>query len=384
MAYPLRLLMSQPAYEAAVAGRHAQAVRLAQGFKKYGFDSCGKSVSKIQAMPVAKRGSVFHVQRMLSEGLNQLMQLREGALLTHSRNNRLKWSHVCLAGTALAVFQGFLTIGHAEDKECINFYTVGDSKCEPATKATEPSSNAPTLLKPTTAKSDDQKVDEYLENYGKPPREFVEFYMNPTPDNAKKWVEAYQGIVQKSQDLSKMWEDAERLYTQQGAEPALRRPATVVPAVTPQPTTHPQPAVTVPSAQASPLGNFGGLNAVPVAAQTGGVMPQDQGLKLTYYFSQVCPYCARMTPELSVLTNNYSGKLEFTCVDVTPFSGATAPNPAYLRDKLACQWRLPGEGELQREGVNQTPTLLVQQGGKAQVKLSGYMSQEQLKPYFAR
>lgn len=380
-AYPICSLQSA---KVGVAAWGLLALKLAERFRENGFDDCGKSVPKLQAVLTTKRGSVFHVQRMLSVGEKKIIQVRGAASLTHSSNKGLLWSRIYLAGMALAVFQGFLTVAHAQDKECINFYTIGDSKCEPTEKVAEPSSGSPKLIPPASATTEEQKVDEYLENYGKPPREFVQFYMNPTPDNAKKWVEAYQGIVQKSQDLSKMWEDAERLYTQQGAEPALRRPATVAPVVTPQPITQPQPAATVPSAQASSLGNFGGLNAVPLAPQTGGVMPQDQGLKLTYYFSQVCPYCARMTPELSVLTNNYSGKLEFTCVDVTPFSGATAPNPAYLRDKLACQWRLPGEGELQREGVNQTPTLLVQQGGKAQVKLSGYMSQEQLKPYFAR
>jgi len=367
-----------------VAEQNRMAVKLGQGFDERSFDNCGKSVPKMKAVLAAKRGSVFHVQRMLKDEAFPARGGRQAVLCTHLRNTDRLGARSMLVGVALAVFQAFLPVGYTEDKECINFYTVGDSKCEPAEKPVESASGSPKLIPPPSVKSEDQKVDEYLENYGKPPREFVQFYMNPTPDNAQKWVEAYQGIVQKSQNLSKMWEDAERLYNQQGSEPTLRRTPAVNPVTTPQPVAQPQSAPSVPAAQASSLGNFGGLNAVPAKGQAGGVMPQDRGLKLTYYFSQVCPYCARMTPELSVITNNYSGKLEFTCVDVTPFSGETAPNPAYLRDKLACQWRLPQEGELQREGVNQTPTLLVQQGGQAQVKLSGYMSQEQLKPYFAR
>jgi hypothetical protein len=324
------------------------------------------------------------VQRMLrlKEGQHNQRRYCEG--VTYSRNKWSRSAYIGLAGVALAVLQGFAGVSYAEDKECIDFYAVGESKCEPAPKSAQPVSGSPQLVTPPSAKTEDQKVDEYLENYGKPPREFVEFYMNPTPDNAKKWVEAYQGVLQKSQNLSQMWEDAERLYGQQGAAPALKRPTAIAPVVAPQPTNTNSSAAALPSAQASQQGNFGGLNGVSTGLQTGGVTPQDRGLKLTYYFSQVCPFCARMTPELSVITNNYSGKLEFTCVDVTPFSGATAPNPAYLRDKLACHWRLPEGDELQREGVTQTPTLLVEPGGKPQVKLSGYMSQEQLKPYFAR
>ncbi len=324
------------------------------------------------------------MQRMLGITGKQAEQVKGSKVLAYSRNSHRHRGLILLAGAALSVLQAFSEVSYADDKECIDFYTVGESKCEPTKPSSQPAGSAPVLVTPAAAKTDEQKVDEYLENYGKPPREFVQFYMNPTPENAKKWVEAYQGVLQKSQNLSQMWEDAERLYGQQGAAPALRRATTAAPTVTPAAPILPPPAATLPSAQASQIGNFGGLNVVPSAGQAGGVMPQDRGLKLTYYFSQVCPFCARMTPELSVLTNNYSGKLEFTCVDVTPFSGSTAPNPAYLRDKLACHWRLPEGDELQREGVTQTPTLLVQPGGKAQVKLSGYMSQEQLKPYFAR
>lgn len=362
----------------------ATAIRRANelGFLKGG--NCGFCVLKMQAMKVWMKGSVFHVQRMIDRAEEPKGRWEAKEVVTYSRHKGSNRVRGMAVGVGLVVLQAFWGVSHASDKECIDFYTVGDSKCETSEASPNTSSSSPELVRPAAAKSEEQKIDEYLENYGKPPREFVQFYMNPTPENAKKWVEAYKGVLQKSQNLSRMWEDAERLYGQQGATPALRRPATVTPVVVPAAVPPASSGATLPRAQASQLGNFGGLNAVPVGGRTEGVMPQDRGLKLTYYFSQTCPFCARMTPELSVLTNNYSGKLEFTCVDVTPFSGATAPNPAYLRDKLACHWRLPEGDELQREGVTQTPTLLIQPGGKAQVKLSGYMSQEQLKPYFAR
>ena len=270
----------------------------------------------------------------------------------------------------------------AAPKECINYYTVGESSCE-ATPQPAVAPSAPELLAPQAEVSEEVKVDEFLANYGKPPREFVQFYMNPTADNARKWVEAYQQIMQKSQNISQMWADAERLYQQPEAKVPPRRVAPALgaaAAVQPVAATSPSLPVT----QASPMANFGALTGVQSLPKAGGILPQESPLKVTYYFSQVCPFCARMTPELSVITKNYAGKLEFTCVDVTPFSGAVAPNPAYLRDKLACQWRLPQADELQREGVAQTPTLLIQPFGKPQVKLSGYMSPAQLQPYFAR
>jgi len=90
-----------------------------------------------------------------------------------------------------------------------------------------------------------------------------------------------------------------------------------------------------------------------------------------------------MTPELNEVTSTYEGKLVFTCVDVTPFTPATAPNPASIRGKLPCQWRLPQPGELEEQGVKQTPTLLLQREGQAALRLSGYMSQAQLQPLLA-
>lgn len=360
-----------------------QTQKNAKGLVEDMFKSCGVTVINKEGGLTMQRGGVFHVQRLIESVKGSIQQTTQTKSMAHVRHKRVESAKMAFVGAVCVVLQGLGVSGYAEDKECIDFYTVGESKCEPAAKPVQASSGSPVLV-PPAVRNEEQKVDEFLENYGKPPREFVQFYMNPTPENAQKWVQAYQGILQKSQNISDMWADAERLYGQQGAEPATRRSAPSVPArVMPQ---APQvaPDAALPVSQPSSLGNFGGLNAVPTGRQTGGVMPQDRGLKLTYYFSQICPFCARMTPELSVLTNNYSGKLEFTCVDVTPFSETTAPRPANISDKLACQWRLPEPEELKREGVNQTPTLLVQQGGKAQVKLSGYMSQEQLKPYFAR
>ncbi len=346
--------------------------------------SCDIYVVNRWAVQTASMASVFHVQRVMSSMKSQYVPSNKVQTLRFLSNKRAQASCLLLLSSVLGVLPLFTANSYAQEKECIDFYAVGESKCDPAPKAQPEASGAPQLIVPAAEKTEQQKVDEYLENYGKPPREFVEFYMNPTPENAKKWVKAYQGALQKSQSLSQMWEDAERLYGQQGAAPALRRPTVTVPATTSQPgaSTSSQPAL--PSAQLSQQGNFGAFNGVAPVVPANGVLPQDRGLKLTYYFSQTCPFCARMTPELSILTSKYSGKLEFTCVDVTPFSGAAAPNPAYLRDKLACQWRLPEGDELQREGVTQTPTLLVQPGGKPQVKLSGYMSQEQLQPYFTR
>lgn len=328
------------------------------------------------------KGSVFHVQRMSAMWFAQDL-CRRGVVVSMHPSNR--WAAMAWVVLGMGVSAGMMDnvrVVQADDTPCIDFYTIGESRCQPQ-KSQVSASGAPQLLVPADEADKEKKVDEFLQNYGKPPREFVEFYMNPTPENAQKWVKAYQGILQKSQNLSRMWEDAETLYSQQGDAPAVRRSAPAANTLAPV-----QPAVVAPASpprvQASPMGNFGGLNLVAVPSASGGVLPQDRGVKLTYYFSQTCPYCARMTPELAVLTMNYKGKLEFTCVDITPNSNGVAPSPDYLRDKLACQWRLPQQGELQQQSISMTPTLFIQRGQDAPVKLSGYMSQEQLRAYLSQ
>ena len=89
-----------------------------------------------------------------------------------------------------------------------------------------------------------------------------------------------------------------------------------------------------------------------------------------------------MTPDLAILSKEKEGKLAFTCVDVTPVGPTIRPNEAYITSKLPCKWRLPDEGEVVRENVAQTPTMIIQRQGEAAVRLSGYVPLAQLRNYF--
>ena len=267
----------------------------------------------------------------------------------------------------------------AKDKPCLNYYTVGESNCRPS--ASTPVAGASERSAPMPTRQNEQTaVDKYLSEYGKPPREFVEFYLNPTPENATKWVAAYQQILQKGQDMSKAWSEADQLYKAglQSPEPVSQAPASFAPE--PMLQTMPQ-APAQPLSQAAPA-SFGGIadRIDHVKNAPSGIAPNQTSL--TYYYSQTGPYCVRMTPDLAILSREMSSKLAFTCVDVTPVGPDIRPNQSYITSKLPCEWRLPEQGEVDREGVRQTPTLVIQKPGAAKVRLSGYVPLTQLRTYF--
>ena len=281
----------------------------------------------------------------------------------------------------------FLNTALAADPVCIDYFTVGNSKCQPVAStpiAPVMGGQPPQLLAPKSPEVPKSDVDQYLDNYGKPPREFVEFYLNPTADNAKKWVNTYQQMLQKGQDLSKAWSDADQQYSASANKAAsvLASPAAPPEPAPLQPTTVPlgSSASSGVSQQINnSIGAFsGGTSALSSASGVGVETP----IKLTYYFSQVCPYCARTTPDLSILSKEISSKLTFTCVDVTPETAQSAPNATYITAQLPCAWRLPEPGELDNESVRQTPTLVIQKGSSNKVRLSGYVPLAQLRQYF--
>lgn len=267
----------------------------------------------------------------------------------------------------------------AADPTCVNYYTIGESDCRPAasTPISKQLATPPQLLSPKQPQSE---VDKYLENYGKPPREFVEFYLNPTPENAAKWVQTYQGMLKKGQDISDAWGHAEELYNATpGVKPATLAPIQAVPAQVEA------PAAVAPSDNApapTPPTSIGAFAASSEGSSLGASGVRQSQVSLTYYFSQTCPYCARMTPDLSILSKELSGKLVFTCVDVTPLGPTSGPNESFITTKLPCKWRLPDEGEVAQQNVAQTPTLIIQKEGGAPLRLSGYVPLAQLRTYF--
>lgn len=298
---------------------------------------------------------------------------------------KISTSSKAIAGGVLAVWGVCASnVAVAKDVTCIDYFTVGESKCQPAASTpvqAPPKAGQAQLLAPADAPKAESDVDKYLENYGKPPREFVEFYLNPTTDNAQKWVGAYQQMLQKGQDMSKSWSNAEQLYAKSsGGAAAVNN--TGSPAQAAMPDSQPvSQSVALPAAAPAPV-SIGAFSGVAGGASLGGLAGAGSSYNLTYYFSQVCPYCARMTPDLAVLSKEKEGKLALTCVDVTPEGPQSHPEPTYITGKLPCKWRLPEAGEIDSQEVRQTPTLLIQKDGGAPLRLSGYVPLAQLRQYF--
>lgn len=334
---------------------------------------CGIFVSNPSHRQSAMEPPVFHMQHSANlhlEGPQAIHQLYKSSKV------RLKAFH----GAAAVMLTALVPqLALAKENPCIDYYTVGESSCKP--KASTPVAK-PQVAQPaqTAPQQQPSEVDKYLADYGKPPREFVEFYLNPTPENANKWVSAYQQLLQKGENISKAWGQADELYRarQTGVAPGVAPAKTLSPEMPVQP----QPEALFPSPVKLPPQNFGAFGQRPVGSPGRASGIAQTQTSLTYYFSQTCPYCARTTPDLSIISNEKAGKLVFTCVDVTPLSATHKPDEAYITSKLPCKWRLPEEGEVERESVRQTPTLVIRKGDQAPVRLSGYVPLAQLRTYF--
>lgn len=329
---------------------------------------------------------------------------------------------------------------------CLNYWQKGDSSVcatqpeQPTRKPTlaaSPTVPSPTAVAaaPDPSSSLDGRIDKFLADYGKPPREFVAFYLEPTPENAVKWVETYQQLLDRPQQLAYVWTQAETLYAQaqrtkqgQGVPPS--QPTFNASPLTPvQDFGIPVPGFSSPipgAAQAmgglgaqqvipAAIGPMGGglpdpyLTASTAAASLGGGAVQSGGgtlsglpgpgaitpsparqgpLELTYYYSAICSYCAKFTPELNQVLEKLGDKTRLTCVDITPYTGPDRPvaQESNIKDKLPCaDWRTAQVGEEDQLGIRQTPTLLVRRSaGSPYERVSGYVEGPRLEEYLLR
>ncbi|MFZ2619948.1 MAG: thioredoxin family protein [Alphaproteobacteria bacterium] len=349
----------------------------------------------------------------------------------------------------LVLLSGTAGLAYAADKytPCLDYFTVGPSGCGPVkpkkqspTTAPEASLPPPVLEEaPTPApslapapKTLDQKVDEFLENHGKPPREFVEFNLEPTLQNALKWVHAYNKMMDRNMQLTRAWTQAEKIYDQANSQgqdltqtveskyalpdvpdygvpvpefnflqdkmkDALANTPRALPGgIAPMGIQQAQPAIPQPTAAS--LGNISGLDLGkamqgilpadqnPAAALTAARAPRPDGriganvgaIHIDYYFSAECEYCKKFEPEFKQLMTELGDKVEVTCVDATP-SGQSIAN---INGKLDCAWRAVTPGEIQKMGIKATPSLMVSRGpGMPLERVSGYVEPEKLKNY---
>lgn len=302
-----------------------------------------------------------------------------------------------------------------ESRPCLDYWAVGEAgKCaepkpEPKPEP-QPLPPSPTVVQappPTTVSTtQDKKIDEFIANHGKPPREFVAFYLDPTPENAVAWVAKYNELLQRGQDITIAWAQAETLYKNalnQGVAPGVLNPTAYAPVpdygipvpgfntppymqlisgsavanpIVPAALTQTPPQATLPQTVETPTGLIKPVSTAVTQIGTG------KPLEVSYYFSAICPYCKKFEPGFATLMEELKGRVSLTCVDVTPEMSGHIKSPENISNRLPCTWRPASDEELSRLNIRQTPSLVVNRGDDKPLELvSGYVEPGMLKNY---
>jgi thiol-disulfide isomerase/thioredoxin len=369
----------------------------------------------------------------------------------------------------LSVIAGSATAQDLERYDrCLNYFSVGPSGCvpdkgvktkpapkqapkpapAPVAKATsttvipiegEPVEEEVAEAAPPGPPSLDERIDEFMESHGKPPREFVAFHLEPTLENALKWVHAYNDMLERQRLLTYAWSQAERLYDESvagGSDPSVLNAEGALPPVPDygvELAQFPNPrdktiGEKLPNAEGSPAANANPNITMPVnqvpelkpgflapgipagfirnamaerqnggalgasAPQTSGIYrasaplvdgriggdPADGVIQLSYYFSAECPYCQKFQPGFQEVIQSLGDKVAVTCIDMTP----SGQSPSNIAGKVDCEWRSIERGELQRMGIQRTPTVVINRGsGQALERVSGYVEPLKLKEH---
>ena len=289
---------------------------------------------------------------------------------------------------------------------CVRYNVVGDTGCqdgekqpeEDMQKNEEPQQQLPEPTPQATPASIplDQKVQQYLDDYGKPPREYVRFMLEPTLENAMLWAQKYEEMQARSGKLADAWRQAEDIIAKR-KEQGLDLPVY-------------QQLPEVPDFNKTPVENWGiatqemqknsaeddvlNFNRVDENTIRRDITPLKDGriggddtsetetvgpIQMSYYFSADCPFCQKFEPQFQRLITMMGDQLDVTCIDLTP-SGRKEEN---ILGKVSCRWRPVVSGEMKAFGIQSTPTLLINKAGKLtkvegavdMAKLYGFLTQ---------
>lgn len=261
---------------------------------------------------------------------------------------------------------------------CVNYYEKGTSSCRNLASSVLASPFSPTVqLTPQPALNTPQAspklltpTDKFLANYGKPPEEFVDFYLNPTPENARRWATTYQQLQQKSRDIAVAWASAEQSLVNVSAQLPAKPFA---PSTSPLDDKNTNQNIQISNNPSLTISPITPVNTQPIFPRTISTAASENHISLTYYFSANCPFCARQEPELKNIIEKSKNKLTFTCVDLTPLSATYKPDPANVHS-LPCTWRTATDTEITQEGIRQTPTFKIERAGQPTETLAGYQN----------
>lgn len=284
--------------------------------------------------------------------------------------------------SAIAISVGFFAcVTYAQQKptvNCVNYYEKGTSNCSNLAPSVFPSPLYPTvqptpqpvLSTPQTPLKLLTPTDKFLANYGKPPEEFVDFYLNPTPENARRWATTYQQMQQKSRDIAVAWASAEQSLASSSAELPTK---SLIPATPLVDDAKIEQNISNSSVNLLPIGSITPIITQPIFPRTVSTATTEGRISLTYYFSANCPFCKKQNIDLEKISRELSERSVFTCVDITPLSATYKPDPSNIQG-LPCTWRTATDAEITQEQIRQTPTFKVERRGQSPETLAGYQN----------
>jgi len=250
-------------------------------------------------------------------------------------------------------------LAQANTERCLDYWTVGESGCEPvpATSPTVPHQEPQVVSAPTL----EQRVQRFMDDYDKPPREFVAFHLEPTLDNALAWVEKYNEMTERNVQLSRAWRQAQQIHGQaQAAGVAITSTFTPLPQVPDFRELAPAPlrdGITS-ATEASRLAEGDAVNPLrrtqPVVGGRVGALREEDKIEVRYYFNAESVHDQQFKPQLAQALRALGDVVSAVCIDVTP----AGPNASYVAD-IPCTHRalLPGEATILN--LQGTPTTLV-------------------------
>ncbi|MCP4354913.1 MAG: hypothetical protein GY793_04635 [Proteobacteria bacterium] len=280
------------------------------------------------------------------------------------------------------------------------------------------------------------KIDKFIAGYGKPPREFIAFHLDPTMENAIRWVKKFNEDHERTMKIAVAWKQADELFRSYRDTGELTLPAES--GVTVQQLSYLREALDEEASDlpkvkgfgvniegdwdedrlsrnyttlkfkekdfakaASKLSNTGKESSFSLGSlskkvgfktasntkikettkvktkqkvKTGNQFP----LEVSYYFSKKCAFCVKYTESIKTAVKNIGSKnIKLTCVDMTP--GAKDPSN---KGSLDCKWRPVTKKELKKFGVKRTPSMIVKRpGSNALELLENYHNAKVLEKY---
>jgi len=282
---------------------------------------------------------------------------------------------------AITFFSALVLSSTAHAQTCLDYRTEGTSQC----KAMPPLKDQRPM---------EEQVQEYWKTYDKPPREFVEFNLNPTLENALKWAIKQRKLDKRAKEVSAAWIQAQTILDQMEKNgeplPQLKNDLPDIPdygVALPEgyeglgdhlPSQKQQKIIKKNKSHSFFRRDAGFFNPASGKVENITKGPQ-QKINVSYYFSADCPYCKKFEPGFQSVIKEMGDMISVTCVDMSP----SGQKPENIMNKVDCLWRPIADGEQQQMRVTSTPTLLVDRGikGKALEKVSGNMDVNKLRKF---